>query len=158
MGEASPLLTAKSSCTFPAGRPAGRASGPPCGPTSPGKPPSVLAPECNPCRGCFSGVGWSRCICEQEGRHAGKSRPWDFFLFLNFRCRERGPCGRGADSHWSQRFCPFHIAVLVAKSCPGLCNPMDCSPPGSSVRGILQARVLEWVAISFSRGSSRTKD
>ena len=38
----------------------------------------------------------------------------------------------------------------VSKSCPILCNPMDCSPPGSSVHGILQARILEWVAISFS--------
>ena len=38
------------------------------------------------------------------------------------------------------------------KSCPILCNPMDCSLPGSSVHGILQARVLEWVATSFSRG------
>ena len=44
--------------------------------------------------------------------------------------------------------------VLLAQSCPTLCNPMDCSPPGSSVYGILQARILEWVAISFSRGSS----
>ena len=44
------------------------------------------------------------------------------------------------------------------QSCPTLCNPMDCSPPGSSVHGILQARVLEWVAISFSRGSSRPRD
>ena len=35
------------------------------------------------------------------------------------------------------------------------CDPMDCSPPGSSVHGILQARILEWIAISFSRGSSR---
>ena len=41
-----------------------------------------------------------------------------------------------------------------AQSCPTLCNLMDCSPPGSSVRGILQARILEWDAISFSRGSS----
>ena len=40
------------------------------------------------------------------------------------------------------------------QSCPTLCNSMDCSPPGSSVHGILQARILEWVAISFSRGSS----
>ena len=40
--------------------------------------------------------------------------------------------------------------VLVARSCPTLCNPMDCSPPGSSVHGISQARILEWVAISFS--------
>ena len=41
--------------------------------------------------------------------------------------------------------------VLVAQSCPILCDPMDCSPPGSSVHGILQTRILEWVAISFSR-------
>ena len=40
------------------------------------------------------------------------------------------------------------------KSSPTLCNPMDGSSPGSSVHGILQARKLEWVAISFSRGSS----
>ena len=40
----------------------------------------------------------------------------------------------------------------VAQSCLTLCNPMDCSPPGSSIHGILQARILEWVAISFSRG------
>ena len=42
----------------------------------------------------------------------------------------------------------------VAQSCPTLCDPVDCSPTGSSVHGILQARILEWVAISFSRGSS----
>ena len=46
----------------------------------------------------------------------------------------------------------------VAQSCPTLCNPVDCSLPGSSVRGILQARILEWVTISFSRGSSRPSD
>ena len=39
----------------------------------------------------------------------------------------------------------------VAQSCPTLCDPVDCSPPGSSVHGILQARIMEWVAISFSR-------
>ena len=42
--------------------------------------------------------------------------------------------------------------------CPTLCNPMNCSPPGSSIHGIVQARVLEWVAISFSRGSSQPRD
>ena len=47
---------------------------------------------------------------------------------------------------------------LVAKLCPTLCNPMDCSPPGSSVHGILQERTLEWVAISSSRRSSRPRD
>ena len=45
------------------------------------------------------------------------------------------------------------VKVLVAQSCT-LCDPMNCSPPGSSAHGILQARKLEWVAISFSRGSS----
>ena len=42
----------------------------------------------------------------------------------------------------------------VTQSCPTLCDPMDCSLPGSSVHGIFQAIVLEWIAISFSRGSS----
>ena len=44
------------------------------------------------------------------------------------------------------------------QSCLTLCDPMDCSPPGSSVHGIFQARTPEWVAISFSRGSSWTRD
>ena len=44
--------------------------------------------------------------------------------------------------------------MLVTQSWLTLCNPMDCSPPGSSVHGILQARILEWVASPFSRGSS----
>ena len=48
--------------------------------------------------------------------------------------------------------------LLVTQSCPTLCNPMDCSPPGSSVHGILQEKILEWVATSFSRGSSRPRD
>ena len=46
----------------------------------------------------------------------------------------------------------------VAQSCLMLCDPMDCSLPGSSVHGILQTRVLERVAISFSRGSSQPRD
>ena len=45
------------------------------------------------------------------------------------------------------------VYVLVAQLCPTLCDPMDCSPPGSSVLGIIQAGMLEWVAIPFSRGS-----
>ena len=50
------------------------------------------------------------------------------------------------------------VKVLVAQSCPTLCDPLDCSPPGSSVHGILQARILEWVVISFSRGSFQPRD
>ena len=52
-------------------------------------------------------------------------------------------------------------ACVRAKSlqpCPTLCDPMDCGPPGSPVHGMLQARRLEWVAIPFSRGSSRPRD
>ena len=49
------------------------------------------------------------------------------------------------------------MLCLVAQSCPTPCDPMEWSPPGSSVHGILQARILEWVAISFSRGSSPTQ-
>ena len=49
-------------------------------------------------------------------------------------------------------------AWKLAQSCPTLCNPLDCSLPGSSVYEILQAGILEWVAIPFSRESSRPKD
>ena len=50
------------------------------------------------------------------------------------------------------------VCVLVTQPCLTLCNPMDCNRPGSSVHGILQARILEWVAMPFSRGSSQPKD
>ena len=52
----------------------------------------------------------------------------------------------------------YTCACSVAKLCPTLCDPMDCSPPGSSVRGISQARILEWVAISFCIVFSQPKD
>ena len=66
-------------------------------------------------------------------------------------------------------FWPFIIFLKVSafleistaqsfQSCPTLCDPMDCSPPGSSVHGTSQARILEWVVISFSRGSSQPRD
>ena len=52
-------------------------------------------------------------------------------------------------------------SLVCAKSlqlCPTLCNPMDCHLPGFSVHGILQARILEWIAIPFSRGTSQPRD
>ena len=52
----------------------------------------------------------------------------------------------------------WKVKVLVAQLCQTLCNPIDCSPLGVSVHGVLQARILEWVAISFSRGSSWPRD
>ena len=48
--------------------------------------------------------------------------------------------------------------MLVTQSCPTLCNLMDCNPPGSSVHRIFQVRILEWIAIPFSRGCSQTRD
>ena len=48
--------------------------------------------------------------------------------------------------------------VKVAQLCPALCVPMDCSPPGSFVHAILQARILERVVVHFSRGSSQPRD
>ena len=50
------------------------------------------------------------------------------------------------------------VCVKLLQSCPALCNPVDYSLLGSSVRGILQARILEWVAMPSSRGSSRPRD
>ena len=52
----------------------------------------------------------------------------------------------------------FLFVVLVTKSCLTLGDPMDCSQPGSSVYGISQAKILQWVAISFTRGSTRPRD
>ena len=80
--------------------------------------------------------------------------------------------GKTATWRWRQRLDLCHQAQRSAKdcqhqpacacmcawSCLTLCVPMDCSPPGSSVHGILQARILEWVAIPFSRGSSWPRD
>ena len=71
------------------------------------------------------------------------------------------PWGR-QESVWlcthTQHVIKSSVVLLTLLSPNGLCNPMDCSPPGSSVHGVLQARILEWVAISFSRGSSRLRD
>ena len=50
------------------------------------------------------------------------------------------------------------MCVLIAQSYPTLCNPIDCSPPGPSIHGILQAKTLEWVAISFSKRNYRKKE
>ena len=67
------------------------------------------------------------------------------------------PCK--ATSQWFWALPRGHWAcALCAQSCPTPCDPMDCSPPVSSVHGILQARILEWLAISSCRGSSWPRD
>ena len=69
-----------------------------------------------------------------------------------------GPLLKGGKNNsctgWKYRLC----AYSVTQSCAALCDPMDCSPQDSSVHGIFQARILEWVAISSSRVSSQPRD
>ena len=52
----------------------------------------------------------------------------------------------------------LYVCVLVTQSCLTFFDPIDCSPQGSSVHGFLQSKILEWVAIPFSRGSSCPRD
>ena len=68
-------------------------------------------------------------------------------FFSDFTCNFQKPL-------WNKE-CYHNFCVLVPHLCPTLCDPMDCSPPGSSVHELPQARILEWVAMIFSRGSSR---
>ena len=67
------------------------------------------------------------------------------FIFLGSKITADGDC-----SHEIRRHLFPAAAAKSCQSCPTLCNPIDGSPPGSSVPGILQARTLEWVAMSFS--------
>ena len=70
---------------------------------------------------------------------------------------ELGERSRLETEFWGLSVCARVYAKLL-QSCPTLCDPMDCSLPGSSVHGILQARTLDWVAMLSSRGSSRLRD
>ena len=78
----------------------------------------------------------------------------DFFFFPT----SAFPCHVLLPSTQLKEKAKSEVKLLSAQSCPTLCNPMDCSPPGYSVHLILQARILEWIAISFSRGSSWPRD
>ena len=77
----------------------------------------------------------------------GLSLPSGFGLSCKEPCHSKHTLPRTAYTQQQMEL------VLATQSCLTLCNPMECSPPGSSVHGIFQARILEWVAISFSRGS-----
>ena len=73
-----------------------------------------------------------------------------FFVCFCLCSKEKSP-----DKRWAWQ---VKVKVLVAQSCLTLCDPVDCSPPGSSAHGIPQARILESVAISSYRGSSQLRD
>ena len=88
---------------------------------------------------------------------------WNWiFLFYLMRCHSwRSQKRFGSFSKLvNKKWLDFWAAVLylVIQSCPTLCKPMDCSPPGSYVHGLSQARILEWVAISSYWGSSWPRD
>ena len=83
-----------------------------------------------------------------HGVTKSQTRLSDFTSFLFICLDESFPCSPELSQHC------YSGIVLVAHQCFRLSNPMGCSPQGSSVHGILQARILEWVAILFSRGSS----
>ena len=99
--------------------------------------------------GPWTGKGWGISDClgpaQSPGRHARSmpaSNSLTYTLFHSTYLR--------LWVHWD--------VGLVAKLCPTLVTPWDCNPPGSSVHEILQARILEWVGIPFSRGSSWPRD
>ena len=88
--------------------------------------------------------------------HFGEgSKPWNLISSVSHTL---------SSSQWGDQLSQLssyprsQIKVLVTQSCPTLCHPMDCSSPGSCVHEIFQAMILEWVAISFSRGSAQLRD
>ena len=70
---------------------------------------------------------------------------------------KHNPVPTALSSHCLPHPSSSEVRVVATQPCPTLCDPMDCSLPGSSVHRILQARILEWVAISFSRESSQPR-
>ena len=99
----------------------------------------------------------SACQCRRRKRHG--IHPWVGKILwhrkwhprpLQYSCLEN-PMDRG--TWWAT----VQSGAKSPKSCPTLCDPMDCSPPGSSLPGVFQARILEWVTTSFSRGSSQPR-
>ena len=82
------------------------------------------------------------------------------FIFLGSKITADGHCSHEIKtfSPWKRNYDqPAAAAAKLLHSCPTLCNPIDSSPPVSSVPGILQARILEWVAISFSNTCMHAK-
>ena len=92
------------------------------------------------------------CWITEKAREFQKSIYFCFIGYAKaFNCEDHNKLWKICLPKWK-------VKVLVAQSCLTLCNPMDCSLPGSSFQGIFQARILESVAIPFSRGSSRPRD
>ena len=82
---------------------------------------------------------------------------WNIYLFHPVHPLCRNPKKKNTQQSDLLHTCT-HVCAKSLQSCQILCDPIDCSPLGSSVHGISQARILEWVGISFSRGSSPPRD
>ena len=100
----------------------------------------------------LSGFSAARVIVGHQQWEIERNRGrWWPFIGVEYRNTCQVERRRELGNKW-----PLHLStslnmkVLVAQSCLTLCDPMDCSPPGSSVHGVLQARILEWIAIPFS--------
>ena len=106
-----------------------------------------LAPVFKPQNVCFhDGYGWSGSLTKSQ-REEVSLVPWSN--------------DRSGQTYFTRPWKAPSIITLcvwVSQSCPTLCDPMNCSPPVCSVHEVLQARILEWVAIPFSRGSSQPRD
>ena len=93
---------------------------------------------------------------DTRSKGAGSTGAWEqgYLHFPGLVTGDRSvPQGRISQAN---RHCKFLLSHF--SHCPTLCDPRDCSPPGSSVHGVLQARILQWVAMSSSRGSSPPRD
>ena len=77
---------------------------------------------------------------------------------IEMRTVELERTGWGTCKKWMGPDASLGVHTKLLQSCPTMCNPMDCSLPGSSIHGILQARILKWVAMPSSRGSSLPRD
>ena len=99
------------------------------------------------CRYIGHFVHWGKCLLKNALAEYG------FFM------KEYGDLHSTQMMHfWSGFSLLWCVLCSATQSCPTLCDPMDFNPPGSSVHGILQAKILRWVAISFSRASSPPRD
>ena len=101
-----------------------------------------------------SASGWHLLWCKLTNRRDSPSHLW---------AAPWAPLHHGnSENLGSPLFSELNIPILcvcvLIQSCPTLCNPVDCSPSGSSVHGVYQARILEWVTIFFSRGYSQNRD
>ena len=107
----------------------------------------------------FLGCFWSTWDLHFSTRAPKRSQVW----LLCWGCPESLTCHHRQFLMWTTMWQAQPLVreihpLSVSQSCLTLCDPMDCSPPGSSVRGILQERILEWVTMPSSRGSSWPRD